>query len=92
MNTRFASVLFVAAVVCICMSGCGGSSEGDSNQYDVQTVIIPGVMTPMYQITDHESDTLFIYRLEKEKLVLLHTIDLKNTGRPEMPIISADKK
>ncbi len=73
------------------MAGCDDDSDMEAPRYSVQSLSVGGGLAIMYNITDNENNKLYMYKLEKEKLVLMHTVDLKNTGKNEIPVISSEK-
>jgi hypothetical protein len=53
-------------------------------RYSTQTVVLPGAMGAVVAITDHQRQTLYYYRMERDALVLQDTIDLAAAGQPRI--------
>lgn len=80
-------ILPILVLPILALTSCN-SDEGDSPalKYSAQTFSIVGGTAVVTQITDHEANKVFYYKLsDKEGLVLKNTIDLTKCGDQIIP-------
>jgi hypothetical protein len=87
---KIALLLFIPL---LSLTSCNSDKkESATSRYSTQTFSVAGGMAVITQITDHESNTIYYYKLDDKKgLTLQSTIDLTKAGDKNIPFESNDK-
>ena len=79
-------LLPILVVPILALTSCDrGEKESTTSRYSTQTFAVAGGTTAVTQITDHELNKIYYYKISEEGLALQDTIDLTKSGDQKIP-------
>lgn len=81
------TTLPVLIVLVLALTGCEDKNEEKtSSRYSTNTFTVVGGTAVITQITDHQENKTYYYKLrDKDGLTLQYTVDLTKCGSPNIP-------
>ncbi|MBK1884744.1 hypothetical protein JIN85_20195 [Luteolibacter pohnpeiensis] len=75
------ATLLLATALGFLLTGC---NENKAPRYDVQPIALAGGLATIFQITDNEQNTVYLYNAEKDHLVLSGKFSLSEVGKAKI--------
>ena len=79
-------ILFILVPLFLTLNSCNSDKNNSlTSRYSTQTFSVAGGMSVITQVTDHQVNKVYLYKMGKEGLTLQDTIDLEKCGDQKIP-------